>query len=157
MKISNSALVSFNQENHLNNHFLWKLFALFTFLHFYWKRSDLGGERGGSEEELWLGWGSPPFSSILALTFSEARYCISQPQAHLKTTSFFSTLTMSFSSLFIFISLSCHPLQTYPAQVLFLKKACIRLFSELGMPTWGCMTGVSGNDILDLGNGNGNG
>ena len=26
-----------------------------------------------------------------------------------------------------------------PAQVLLIKKACIRLFSELGMPTWECM------------------
>ena len=129
MKISTSAFVSFNQENHWNNHFLCKLFTLFTWLHFYWKRSNLGGERRGSEEELWLGGPSPPFSSILALTFSEARYCISQPQAHLETTS----SLFNFNSIFSFL---CVAILFKLAQVLLVKKACIRLFSELGMPTW---------------------
>ena len=43
---------------------------------------------------------------------------------------FFLPLIFSFLCLAILFKL---------AQVLLVKKACIRLFSELGMPTWECM------------------
>ena len=45
-------------------------------------------------------------------------------------------LYFNFNSIFSFL---CVAILFKLAQVLLVKKACIRLFSKLGMPTWECM------------------